>query len=156
MNHVPGIGQAFCPICPILAVFPICSSVSTPQPALMATLKEIEQRHSVVRGWLETGASHATVATMICARFGLSRSTAYEDIKKVAVIVDTSDESPSTAQLEEPDLNGVLGMLQHQFNIAAATGDVPAMTKLVGAIDKAKRWNGRTATLQGSPNNGYV
>jgi len=122
----------------------------------MATLKEIEQRHSVVRGWLETGASHATVATMICARFGLSRSTAYEDIKKVAVIVDTSDESPSTEQLEEPDLNGVLGMLQHQFNIAAATGDVPAMTKLVGAIDKAKRWNGRTATLQGSPNNGYV
>ena len=122
----------------------------------MATLKEIEQRHSVVRGWLETGASHATVATMICTRFGLSRSTSYEDIKKVADIVDTSDESPSTAELEEPDLNGVLGMLQHQFNIAAATGDVPAMTKLVGAIDKVKRWNGRTATLQGSPNNGYV
>ena len=156
MNHAPGLRQAFCPICPILAVFPICSSVSTPQPAPMATLKAIEQRHSVVRGWLETGASHATVATMICARFGLSRSTAYEDIKKVAAIVDTSDESPSTAELEEPDLNGVLGMLQHQFNIAAATGDVPAMTKLVGAIDKAKRWNGRTATLQGSPNDGYV
>jgi hypothetical protein len=156
MNHVSGICQAICPICPILAVFPICSRVQEPKPAPMATSTEIQQRHSVIRGWLETGASHATVATMICARFGLSRSTAYEDIKKVQPLIDECDDGPSTAELEEPDLNGVLGMLQHQFNIAAATGDVPAMTKLVGAIDKAKRWHGRTTTLQGSASSGYV
>ena len=122
----------------------------------MATSREIEQRHSVIRGWLETGAANATIATMICARFAVSRSTAYEDIKKVAPLVDACEDSPSSAELAEPDLNGVLGMLQHQFNIAAANGDVPAMTKLVGAIDKAKRWNGRTATLQGSAGTGYV
>ena len=122
----------------------------------MATAQEIEQRHSVIRGWIETGASHATVATMISARFGLSRSTAYSDIAKVQATIDASDDGPSTEEVSEFDLVGVLGMLQHQFNIAAATGDVPAMTKLVGAIDKAKRWNGHTATLQGSPDNGYV
>ena len=93
---------------------------------------------------------------MVSARFGLSRSTAYSDIGKVQATIDASDDGPSTEETSEPDLTGVLGMLQHQFNIAAANGDVPAMTKLVGAIDKAKRWNGRTATLQGTANNGYV
>ena len=122
----------------------------------MATTQEIEQRHSVIRGWLETGANHSTVATMISARFGVSRSTAYDDIKKVQPLVDASDDGPSTEEISEPDLNGVLGMLQHQFNIAAAQGDVPAMAKLVGAIDKAKKWQGYSLSIQGSANNGYV
>ena len=122
----------------------------------MATNQEIEQRHSVIRGWLETGASHSTVATMISARFGVSRSTAYSDIGKVQATIDTSDDGPSIEETAEHDVNGVLGMLQHQFNIAAAQGDVPAMTKLVGAIDKAKKWQGYSLTLQGSANNGYV
>lgn len=122
----------------------------------MATSQEIEQRHSVIRGWLETGASHATVATMISARFGVSRSTAYSDIGKVQATIDASDDGPSNEEMSEPDLAGVLGMLQHQFNIAAAQGDVPAMTKLVGAIDKAKKWQGYSLSIQGSSNNGYV
>ena len=122
----------------------------------MATNQEIEQRHSVIRGWLETGASHSTVATMISARFGLSRSTAYSDISKVQATIDASDDGPSTEEVSESDLNGVLGMLQHQFNIAAANGDVPAMTKLVGAIDKAKKWQGYSLSIQGSANSGYV
>jgi hypothetical protein len=122
----------------------------------MATSQEIEQRHSVIRGWLETGANHATVATMISARFGVSRSTAYSDLSKVQATIDASDDGPSTEEISEPDLAGVLGMLQHQFNIAAAQGDVPAMTKLVGAIDKAKKWSGYSLSIQGSSNNGYV
>lgn len=122
----------------------------------MATSQEIEQRHSVIRGWLETGASHSTVATMISARFGVSRSTSYSDISKVQATIDASDDGPSTEETSEHDVAGVLGMLQHQFNIAAANGDVPAMTKLVGAIDKAKKWQGYSLSIQGSSNNGYV
>lgn len=93
---------------------------------------------------------------MISARFGVSRSTAYDDIKKVQPLIDASDDGPSTQETTEHDVNGVLGMLQHQFNIAAAQGDVPAMTKLVGAIDKAKKWQGYSLSIQGSSNNGYV
>lgn len=122
----------------------------------MATNQEIEQRHSVIRGWLETGASHSTVATMVSARFGVSRSTAYSDIGKVQTTIDASDDGPSTEETSEHDVAGVLGMLQHQFNIAAANGDVPAMTKLVAAIDKAKKWQGYSLSIQGSSNNGYV
>ena len=122
----------------------------------MATNQEIEQRHSVIRGWLETGASHSTVVTMISARFGLSRSTSYSDISKVQATIDASDDGPSTEETSEHDVNGVLGMLQHQFNIAAANGDVPAMTKLVSAIDKAKKWQGYSLSIQGSANDGYV
>ena len=122
----------------------------------MATNQEIEQRHSVIRGWLETGAACATVATMISVRFGLSRSTAYEAIKKVQAIIDASPDGPSTKQMDEHDAKGVLAMLQHQFNIAAANGDVPAMSKLVSAMDKAKKWQGYSLSIQGTANNGYV
>ena len=122
----------------------------------MATNQEIEQRHSVIRGWLETGASHSTVATMISARFGLSRSTSYSDISKVQATIDASPDGPSTQEMDEHDARGVLAMLQHQFNIAAANGDVPAMTKLVSAIDKAKKWQGYSLSIQGSANDGYV
>ena len=120
------------------------------------TNQEIEQRHSVIRGWLETGAAVATVATMISARFGLSRSTAYEDIKKVQATINASPDGPSTQEMDEHDAKGVLAMLQHQFNIAAANGDVPAMTNLVSAIDKAKKWQGYTLTLQASSTNPMV
>lgn len=122
----------------------------------MATNQEIEQRHSVIRGWLETGAAVATVATMASARFGLSRSTAYSDISKVQATIDASPDGPSKQEMDEHDAKGVLAMLQYQFNIAAAQGDVPAMTKLVGAIDKAKKWQGYALTIQGSANSSYV
>ena len=122
----------------------------------MATNQEIEQRHSVIRGWLETGAAVATVATMISARFGLSRSTAYEDIKKVQEKINASPDGPSTQEMDEHDAKGVLAMLQHQFNIAAAQGDVPNMTKLVSAIDKAKKWQGYSLSLQESSTNPMV
>ena len=122
----------------------------------MANRQQIEQRHSVIRGWIESGASHATVATMISARFGISRSQAYEDIKKVQPVIDASDDGPSTDEIAEHDAEGVLGLLQYQFNIAAANGDVPAMAKLVGAIDKAKKWQGYSLAIEGQANNGWI
>lgn len=109
----------------------------------MATQQQIQQRHSVIRGWLETGAPVASVATMATVRFNYSRSTAYDDIKAVQAVIDESDDGPALQEQSEPlDPDGILAMLQHQFSIAAAEGDVPAMTKLVGAIDKAKKWRG--------------
>jgi hypothetical protein len=109
----------------------------------MATQQEITQRHSIIRGWLETGAPVASVATMATVRFSYSRSSAYEDIKTVQAAIDKSPDGPSLQEQSEPlDPDGILAMLQHQFSIAAAEGDVGAMAKLVGAIDKAKKWRG--------------
>ena len=109
----------------------------------MATQHEIAQRHSIIRGWLETGAPVASVATMATVRFSYSRSTAYDDIKAVQAVIDQSDDGPTLQEQSEPlDPDGILAMLQHQFSIATAEGDVGAMTKLVGAIDKAKKWRG--------------
>ena len=109
----------------------------------MATQQQIAQRQSIIRGWLETGIPVASVATMAAVRFSYSRSSAYEDIKTVQALIDCSDDGPTLQEQSEPlDPDGILAMLQHQFSIAAAEGDVPAMTKLVGAIDKAKKWRG--------------
>jgi hypothetical protein len=109
----------------------------------MATQQQIQQRHSVIRAWLETGAPVASIATMATIRFNYSRSSAYDDISTVQAEIDKSPDGPSKKEQAEPvSPDGILAMLQHQFNIAAAEGDVPAMTKLVGAIDKAKKWQG--------------
>lgn len=76
---------------------------------------------------------------MAQVRFSISRSTAYELLAVVSNTIQASDE-------DEPDedLNplGIVATLQHHFNIAAAQGDVPAMAKLVAAIDKARGWRG--------------
>ena len=105
----------------------------------MATAHEIETRQSIARGWLEAGIPVASAATMAQVRFGISRSTAYDMLAVVSNTIQASDEDGP-----DDDLNplGIVATLQHHFNIAAAQGDVPAMAKLVAAIDKARAWRG--------------
>ena len=108
----------------------------------MATKAEIEQRQSVIRGWLESGINHSSAATMASVRFQISRSVSYDAIRQAQQTIDASDDGP--AESEQDDLNplSVLATLQHHFNIAAASGDVPAMAKLVQSMDKARGWRG--------------
>ena len=107
----------------------------------MATHLEIEQRQSVIRGWLESGIAHSSAATMASVRFGISRSVSYDAIRQAQQTIDSSDDGPAES---EQDLNplSILATLQHHFNIAAASGDVPAMAKLVQSMDKARAWRG--------------
>jgi len=108
----------------------------------MATHLEIEQRQSVIRGWLESGINHSSAATMASVRFSISRSVSYDAIRQAQQTIDASDDGP--AESEQDDLNplSILATLQHHFNIAAASGDVPAMAKLVQSMDKARAWRG--------------
>jgi len=106
----------------------------------MASQQMIQHRHSVIRGWLESGVPPQNVATMAASRFFVSRSTAYDDIKTVMQTIELSDDGPASEEVSEFNPQAIRGMLQYQFDIAAANGDVPAMTKLVAAIDKVKQW----------------
>ena len=111
----------------------------------MASTQQITARHSVIRGWLESGIRPSDAATQASVRFQISRSTAYEDIKKVSAEIDMSDDGP--AQQDETVCQvSVMASLQYHFNIAAATGDVKAMAQLVTAIDRAKRWSAPVQT----------
>ncbi len=106
----------------------------------MASLQQINARHSVIRSWLESGIRPSHAATQASVRFGISRSTAYDDISKVSAEIDMSDDGP--AQDEETICQAsILASLQHHFNIACATGDAKSMTQLVTAIDRAKKWS---------------
>lgn len=106
----------------------------------MATPLEIEQRHSVIRAWLERGIRSSAVATMASARFQISRRTAYTDISSVSSEIQMSDDAPA-AEEEAICQTSVLATLQHHFDVAAATGDIKSMTQLVTAIDRAKKWS---------------
>ena len=102
--------------------------------------QQIAARHSVIRSYLEAGIRPSDAATQASVRFQISRSTAYEDIKKVSADIDMSDDGPA-AEEEPISQTSILASLQHHFNIAAATGDTKAMTQLVTAMDRAKKWS---------------
>ena len=114
----------------------------------MASQEHIEARRSVIRGWLEAGIKHGSVAAMIQTRFQVSRSTAYAEISTVSNEINTSQDDPrdGTFQGEDPqsiDAQSLLGQLQYQFDVASASGDVKNACQLIKAMDTVRRWNGR-------------
>lgn len=116
----------------------------------MATSVEVQQRQSYARALLERNISNAAVATMVSARYHVSRSTAYLDIAAAHGEIDASDDGPDAAELEEHAPASTLAQLQHLFDTAVATGDVKGAASLVAAMDKVKRWSGPLQT-QASP-----
>ena len=108
----------------------------------MATPAEIQHRLSYARAMLERGIPVASVATLISARYFVSRSTAYTDITDAQDEIQQSDAGPAVEEMEPCNPAGVLAMLQHRFDIAVATGDDKQACQLVKAIDTAKKWQG--------------
>ena len=107
--------------------------------------QEIEARQSVIRGWLESGMPTRTVATMISARFSVSRSTAYNEINTVSKQIDLSDDGPSIEESEAIfDQSALLASLQYQFDVSAAVGDTKSACQLVKAMDTIRKWSGRS------------
>ena len=86
--------------------------------------------------------ANAAVATMLSARFHVSRSTAYGDLAAAHAELDLSDDGPDAAEISEHAPASTLAQLQHLFDTAVATGDVKGAASLVAAMDKVKRWSG--------------
>ena len=116
----------------------------------MATSIEVQHRQSYARALLERGVANAAVATMLSARFHISRSSAYSDLAAAHAEIDLSDDGPDSAELAEHGPASTLAQLQHLFDTAVATGDVKSAASLVAAMDKVKRWSGPLQT-QASP-----
>ena len=107
----------------------------------MASQLEIKHRLSYARAMLERRLPVSSLATLLSARYFVSRSTAYEDIKAAHQEIQLSDDGPAVD--ENPcDPAGVLAMLQHRFELAVATGDDKQTCQLIKAMDTAKKWQG--------------
>lgn len=129
---------------PKFSVLPVLtdSSVSS-----MSTQLEIKARHSFARSFLERNAKVQTVATMISAKYGVSRTTSYEDIKAVHAEMQLSEDGPSSEEASEPiDTDTILAMLQHSLEVTVATSDHKMTCGLIKAINQAKQWNGYAPT----------
>jgi hypothetical protein len=108
----------------------------------MASQVEIQHRLSYARAMLERGIPVASLATMISARYFVSRSTAYSDITAAEQEIQQSDDGPAFEEMEPCNPAGVLAMLQHRLEIAIATGDDKQTCQLIKAMDTAKKWQG--------------
>ena len=118
----------------------------------MATSQEIAQRLSYARAMLERGCRVASVATMLSAKFQVSRSTAYADTQAASVEIDSSDDGPAIEETSQAlDPGTIQGQLAHLIDVATATGDVKSLCQLVKAAAQVKRWQG-----YGTSQGGYV
>lgn len=107
----------------------------------MATQQAIAARHSYARSLLERGIRVSSVATMISTKFGVSRSTAYEDLRIASEELDATDDGPAD---DEPaiDTESLLAQLSHSLDKAMALDDFKSASQLVKSIDQVKRWSG--------------
>jgi len=111
----------------------------------MATQSEIQHRLSYARAMIERGVPDASLATLLSARYFVSRSTAYEDMKTAHNDIMLSDDGPATEDIEPGNPAAVLAMLQHRLEISIATGDDKQTCQLIKAMDTAKKWSGYNA-----------
>ena len=109
----------------------------------MSTHQEVQARLSYASAMLERSIRTSSIATMISAKFAVSRSTAYNDITAANAELTLSDDGPSIEESSEPvNTDSVLAMLQHRLEVSVATGDDKAICSIVKAMDQVKRWNG--------------
>ena len=121
----------------------------------MATQQEVQLRVSYARTLLESGFRAQTVCTMLQARHPVSRSTAYKDIAAAQAEIQASDDGPAASD-EVIDPDEMAAQARHLYNVAVARGEFKEAAQAVKMLDTILKWNGRAATLQGSPDNGYV
>jgi len=109
---------------------------------------EIEARQSYALSLLEQGVNTTATATMVSARFQISRKTALRDVAEASNALQLSDDGRSS---DEPvmDPETVAAQLTHLFNIACAMGDSKQACQLVKSMDSIRKWS---APLQATAN----
>ena len=109
---------------------------------------EIEARQSYAHALLEQGVNTTTTATMVSARFQVSRKTALRDVAAASNTLQVSDDGRAS---DEPvmDPESVAAQLTHLFNVACAMGDAKQACQLVKSMDAIRKWS---APLQATAN----
>lgn len=106
------------------------------------------QRLTIARSYLEAGVKPAQVATLLQARFGVARSTAYKDLAEASQQLELSDDGPASDEAG-PDVESLQALLAHRLTVACGVGDAKEISALVKALDTAKRWSGTLQTTAG-------
>lgn len=88
---------------------------------------------------------------MIQAKFGVSRSSAYEDLKIAQAEIDASDDGPAS---DEPTVcpETLQAQLVHSLDKAFAADSFKEIPKLIKALDEVKRWQGYALQSEGMSN----
>jgi hypothetical protein len=103
--------------------------------------KPADQRLAAGRYWLAAGLSTQETARRIMRRFGVAQSTAYEDVRRAGEANDRDDDGPASDDVGA-DCDLIPGLIL-AINEALADGDYSSVNRLVGALDKVKRWRGQ-------------
>lgn len=109
---------------------------------------EIEARQSYAHSLLEQGINTTHTATMVSARFQVSRKTALRDVAEARNTLQASDDGRASDQ-PVIDPESVAAQLTHLFNVACALGDAKQACQLVKSMDAIRKWS---APLQANAN----
>jgi hypothetical protein len=121
----------------------------------MASQVDIETRQCFARKLLEHQIKPVSVCTMLQARYGYSRASAYRDVHKAqAELNEATDDGPATT--EAPlDVESLQGQLVYLLSRKVMEEDVKAVSQCVKALDTVNQWNGMKSTLQASHKTGF-
>lgn len=126
----------------------------------MADSKTIDSRVDFAVGLLESKVRPVCVCTMLQAKFHVSRSQAYVDIKEAEALLSTDGEPGQADEglaTSEPaiDVESIQGQLVYLLGVKVSEGDTKAVSQCVKALDTVNQWNGMKSTLQASHKTGF-
>lgn len=120
----------------------------------MASQADIEIRVSFARKLLEHQIKPVSVCTMLQAKYGYSRASAYRDVHEAQAEMEKSDDGPATTDTPL-DVESLQGQLVYLLSRKVMEEDVKAVSQCVKALDTVNQWNGMKSTLQASHKTGF-
>lgn len=109
--------------------------------------QQISERSEAAYQLIEAGVKHSAATSILQRRFGVGRSTAYNDVQYAQIKFEDfqrhNPEMPEPTGIDPQEVSALLAIaLQNAF----ADNDVPAMVKITKEMDRIRKWSAHCQT----------
>ena len=118
-----------------------------PKNETSAKQQQIADRAETAYQLIEAGVKHSAATSILQRRFGVGRSTAYNDVQYAQIKYEDfqrhSSEMPEPSGIDPQEVSALLAIaLQNAF----ADNDIAAMVKITKEMDRIRKWSAHCQT----------
>ena len=118
-----------------------------PKNETSAKQQAIADRAETAYQLIEAGVKHSAATSILQRRFGIGRSTAYNDVQYAQIKYEDfqrhSSEMPEPTGIDPQEVSALLAIaLQNAF----ADNDIAAMVKITKEMDRIRKWSAHCQT----------
>ena len=118
-----------------------------PKNETSAKQQQIADRAETAYQLIEAGVKHSAATSILQRRFGVGRSTAYNDVQYAQIKYEDfqrhSSEMPEPTGIDPQEVSALLAIaLQNAF----ADNDIAAMVKITKEMDRIRKWSAHCQT----------